>query len=109
LCDRTRSQNAEVTPTQRENQVNIRAVDFQGLISEKTLKAQWAERRRNIWAVVIGIDRYPKVRPLKYAVDDERLFCHRLEDFSQIAHGSGVILGRRLTIIHGLPQRSADL
>lgn len=56
------------------NQITIRAVDSDGLISEKSLTVQYTEKRKNIWAVVIGIDKYPKVRQLKYAVNDSRLF-----------------------------------
>jgi hypothetical protein len=67
-----------------ENQITVRALDLQGLISEKTLRVRYSERRKNIWAVVIGVNRYDKVRPLKYAVNDAKLFYHHLVEFSQI-------------------------
>jgi hypothetical protein len=75
-----------------ENQITIRAVDVQGLISEKSLRVQHVEREKNIWAVVIGINRYPKVRPLKYAVDDARLFYNHLVDFSRIPRENVTLL-----------------
>jgi hypothetical protein len=75
-----------------ENQVTIRAVDVQGLISEKFLKVHYAESRKNIWAVVIGINRYPKVRPLKYAVDDAKIFYNHLVYFSQIPRENVTLL-----------------
>jgi hypothetical protein len=75
-----------------ENQITIRAVDVQGLISEKSLKVHYAERQKNIWAVVVGINRYPKVRPLKYAVDDARIFYSHLVDFSQIPRENVTLL-----------------
>ena len=56
------------------NQLIIRAVDSDGLISERMLIVQYTKKRKNIWAVVIGIDKYPKVRQLKYAVNDSRSF-----------------------------------
>ena len=75
-----------------ENQITIRATDAQGLLSEKSLKVHYTERRKNIWAVVIGINRYPKVRPLKYAVDDARIFYNHLVDFSQIPRENVTLL-----------------
>jgi hypothetical protein len=75
-----------------ENQIIVRAVDAQGLLSEKSLKVHYTERRKNIWAVVIGINRYPKVRPLKYAVDDARIFYNYLVDFSQIPRENVTLL-----------------
>ena len=75
-----------------ENQITVRAVDAQGLLSEKSLKVHYTERRKNIWAVVIGINRYPKVRPLKYAVDDARIFYNHLVDFSQIPRENVTLL-----------------
>lgn len=67
-----------------ENQITVRALDLQGLISEKTLRVRYSERRKNIWAVVIGINRYDKVRPLRYAVNDAKAFYDHLVRFSQI-------------------------
>jgi hypothetical protein len=75
-----------------ENQITIRAMDLQGLISEKTLTVQYAERRKNIWAVVVGVNRYPKVRPLKYAVNDARIFYSHLVEFSQIPRENVTLL-----------------
>jgi hypothetical protein len=75
-----------------ENQIIIKAVDAQGLLSEKSLKVHYTERRRNIWAVVIGINQYPKVRPLKYAVDDARIFYNHLVDFNQIPRENVTLL-----------------
>lgn len=75
-----------------ENQITFRAIDLQGLISEKTLKVQYAERRKNIWAVVVGVNRYAKVRPLRYAVNDARIFYNHLVEFSQIPRENVTLL-----------------
>jgi hypothetical protein len=75
-----------------ENHITIRAFDLQGLSSEKRLNVQYAERRKNIWAVVIGVNRYSKVRPLKYAVNDARVFYDHLVQFSQIPRENVTLL-----------------
>lgn len=75
-----------------ENQITIRAFDLQGLTSDKRLNVQYAERRKNIWAVVIGVNRYSKVRPLKYAVNDARVFYDHLVQFSQIPRENVTLL-----------------
>jgi Caspase domain/Bacterial Ig domain len=75
-----------------ENQITIRALDLQGQVSEKTVKVQYEERRKNVWAVVIGINRYSKVRPLRYAVNDAKAFYNHLVEFSQIPRENVTLL-----------------
>jgi len=75
-----------------ENRITVRAFDVQGLISEKTLTVHYAERRKNLWAVIVGINRYPKVRPLKYAVNDARIFYNHLVEFNQIPRENVTLL-----------------
>ncbi len=60
-----------------KNQIRIRTVDSEDLTSEKILIVHKVERRRNIWAVVVGINDYPHATKLKYAVNDAKTF-HRL-------------------------------
>ena len=67
-----------------ENRIRVVAVDTVGLSTEKVLTIHHSERRKNIWAVVIGIDRYPNVRHLKYAVKDAKAFYNHLIDFNKI-------------------------
>ncbi|MDF1592887.1 MAG: caspase family protein [Desulfobacterales bacterium] len=66
------------------NRLKIRAVDSDGLITEKTVTVQYVEKLKNIWAVVIGIDKYPNIRQLKYAVSDAGLFYDHLVKRNQI-------------------------
>jgi len=67
-----------------ENNIRIVAVDAVGLTAEKVLTIHYSERRKNIWAVIVGIDRYPHIRHLKYAVNDAKAFYNHLIDFSQV-------------------------
>ena len=53
-------------------------------MSERILTVHKIERRRKIWAVVIGINNYPYIRPLKYAVNDAKAFYQHLVDSTMI-------------------------
>lgn len=69
----------ERIPLQRgENKIRIRAIDSDGLAAEKILTVRYRETRKNVWAVVIGVDKYQKNRHLKYAVSDARAFYDHL-------------------------------
>jgi uncharacterized caspase-like protein len=75
----------EPIPLERgENKIKIRAVDSDGFSSEKILVVKQIEMRKNIWAVVIGINAYPNARRLKWAVNDAKAFYRHLVDFIQI-------------------------
>lgn len=67
-----------------ENRIKIHVIDTDGLFTERTLTVHHIERRRNVWAVVIGINGYPRVRQLKYAVNDARAFYDLLVKTNQI-------------------------
>jgi hypothetical protein len=56
------------------NKIKISANDTDGLTSEEVLTIHFIEKRRNVWAVVIGINNYAHIRHLKYAVNDAKLF-----------------------------------
>lgn len=75
----------ERIPLQRgENKIKVRAIDADGFASEKTLVVTHVEMRKNIWAVVVGINDYPNTRRLKWAVNDARAFYRHLVDVIQI-------------------------
>jgi hypothetical protein len=63
--------------TQGANRIQVRAIDTDGLTSERVLTVHYATSRRNVWAVVVGINDYPQLPKLKYAVNDAKEF-HRL-------------------------------
>jgi hypothetical protein len=66
------------------NIIKIHATNTDGLFVEKSLTVHCIERRRNLWAVVVGIDSYPNIHPLKYAVADARAFYDLLVTDNQV-------------------------
>lgn len=66
--------NEQILLKKGANQIMIRVLDTEGLFSRKELTVYNIKRRRNIWAVVIGINDYTNIRKLKYAVNDARAF-----------------------------------
>jgi hypothetical protein len=75
-----------------ENEIQIRAVNSSGVSSQKTLSVHRVETRKNIWAVVVGIDAYSNVPPLKYAVNDAKAFYEYLVKRSQIPRENVTLL-----------------
>jgi len=61
-----------------KNEIRIHATNTNGLTASKTLTVHYREMRKNVWAVVIGIDNYQKIRHLRYAVNDARAFYEHL-------------------------------
>jgi hypothetical protein len=59
------------------NRILVRATDIDGLVTEKTIIVHYVLNRRNVWALVVGINNYKKFPKLKYAVNDAKEF-HRL-------------------------------
>ena len=81
------------------NTIKIHAVDSDGLFVEKSLTVHHIARRRNLWAVVVGIDRYPNIRPLKYAVADARSFYDLLVTDNQVpAENVHLLLNEQATL-----------
>lgn len=67
-----------------KNQIKIRALDSDGLSSEKVLTIEYIVKHKKIWAVIIGIDNYKNVRQLRYAVNDAKAFYEYLIHHNQI-------------------------
>jgi len=63
--------------TQGANRIQVKATDTDGLTAERVLTVHYTISRRNVWAVVVGINDYPQLPKLKYAVNDAKEF-HRL-------------------------------
>jgi len=77
----TRHDLLERIPLQEgENRIRVRAVDREGLATEKTVTLHCARKRKNIWAVVVGINDYAHTRPLRYAVNDALAFHRHLTE-----------------------------
>jgi hypothetical protein len=66
------------------NHLRVVATDTDDLVSEKTLFVHYQPKRRNVWAVVIGINDYPKLPKLKYAVNDAEAFYRLLVEENRI-------------------------
>ena len=66
------------------NQLRVVATDVDDLVSEKTLSVQYHLKRRNVWAVVIGINDYPRLPKLKYAVNDAEAFYRLLVEENRV-------------------------
>lgn len=76
---------SERIPLKRgENEIRISAVNGSGILSQKMISVYHVETRKNIWAVVIGIDAYQHIPPLKYAVNDAKAFYQYLVNKGQI-------------------------
>jgi uncharacterized caspase-like protein len=65
-----------ISLAQGANRILVKATDTDGLTSERGITVHYSTSRRNVWAVVIGINDYPQLPRLKYAVNDAREF-HR--------------------------------
>ena len=75
-----------------ENRIKINAVDGEGFFAEKVITVLSVEKKRNVWAVVIGVNSYPHVRQLKYAVNDAVAFSNHLVEYNQVPKENVVLL-----------------
>jgi hypothetical protein len=70
--------NEKITLKNGKNTLLVKATDSDGFTTEKEVVLSYAESRKNVWAVVIGIDSYQNVRHLKYAAKDATAFYQYL-------------------------------
>jgi Skp family chaperone for outer membrane proteins len=75
-----------------ENRIKINAVDVEGFFAEKIVSVRSLEKKRNLWAVVIGVNSYPNIRHLKYAVNDAMAFRNHLVEYNQVPKENVVLL-----------------
>ena len=70
----------------REGQNTIAVVveGTEGLTTQKTLSVLLAKKREEVYAVVIGINKYKNFPSLKYAVNDAREFYSYLTEVNQV-------------------------
>ena len=66
------------------NHLRVVATDTDDLVSEKSLFVHYYPKRRNVWAVVVGINDYPRLPKLKYAVNDAQAFYRLLVEDNRI-------------------------
>jgi len=63
------------------NIIKITATDTDGISTEEDITIIREKDYGEVWAVVIGINQYPNVRKLKYAVNDAQAFKNYLKDY----------------------------
>ncbi len=68
-----------------QNIIKISVVDIDGISQEELLHVTKVKARGDIWAILIGINRYQNTRNLKYAVNDARAFRDYLKDYVGIS------------------------
>lgn len=81
-----------VALSEGKNRILVRAVDTDGAEATRTVALERIERRRNLWAVVVGINAYRNVRPLSYAVEDARAFCRLLIEQNRVPEENVLLL-----------------
>jgi hypothetical protein len=66
------------------NHLRVVVTDTDDLASEKALFVHYHPKRRNVWAVVVGINDYPRLPRLKYAVNDAEAFYRLLVEENRV-------------------------
>jgi primosomal protein N'' len=83
------------------NELLILVTDTDGLKAEKRLAVNFFPKRRNVWAAVIGINDYPRLPPLKYAVNDAKAFYrHLVEDNRVPAENVTLLLNEQASLLN---------
>jgi hypothetical protein len=83
-----------------ENIITIIATDNDGLTARKDISVERLKEIPEIWAVVIGISDYDKMRDLKYAAEDARAFAQYLtEDVGVPADHIKILLNNQATAL----------
>jgi len=67
-----------------KNEIAVVAHDIKGLMGKKSISIQYAKKKENVWAVVVGINKYKNFPSLKYSVNDAREFYRYLTEVNQI-------------------------
>jgi uncharacterized caspase-like protein len=83
------------------NNIEINATGKTGLTGRKTITVQYTPNSNNVYAVVVGINDYPRLPKLKYAVNDAREFYRLLIETNRIPpQNINLILNEEATIIN---------
>jgi len=67
-----------------KNEITVLARDRDGTSARKTISVYLKKKPGEVWAVVIGINKYTHLPPLKYAVNDAREFYRYLVDVNKV-------------------------
>jgi len=66
------------------NAVVIAAHGGDGQVAQKTLTLEYRKKRMRVWAVLVGINKYKHLPPLKYAVNDAREIYRYLVEVNRV-------------------------
>jgi len=67
-----------------KNEITIIAEDNEGALSQKTVSVQLSKRMGELWAVIIGINKYRNLPSLKYASNDAHEFYRYLVEVNRV-------------------------
>jgi hypothetical protein len=67
-----------------QNKIAIFVQGEDGSLNKRSISVQWVKKREEVYAVVIGINKYKNLPPLKYAVNDAREFYRYLVEVNRI-------------------------
>lgn len=85
--------------TRGDNRIQVQVTDTDGLVTERTVIVHFTPSRRNVWAVVVGINDYPHLPKLKYAVNDAKAFRRLLVEKNLVpAENITVLLNEQATL-----------
>ena len=85
--------------TRGENRIQVKVTDTDGLVTQRTVSVYYTPSRRNVWAVVVGINDYPQLPKLKYAVNDAKAFQRLLVEKNLVpAENITVLLNEQATL-----------
>jgi len=87
--ERTRIDFSErVCLREGKNEITVLAQDRDGASARKTISVHLKKKPGEVWAVVIGINKYIHLPSLKYAVNDAREFYRYLVDVNKVPEGN---------------------
>jgi uncharacterized caspase-like protein len=69
---------------QGKNEITVIAQEKEGQTAKKTISVQMTKKQEEIWAVVIGINKYLNLPSLKYAANDGKEFYRYLVEVNKI-------------------------
>jgi hypothetical protein len=67
-----------------KNEIAVSVSDVDGIVGRKNISINRAVKRDQVWAIVIGINKYKKFPHLKYSVNDAREFHRHLVEVNQV-------------------------
>jgi uncharacterized caspase-like protein len=67
-----------------KNQITVVAQDEYGIVAKKSIRVNWTKKKGEIWAVIIGINKFKKFPHLKYSVNDAREFHRYMTEVNRV-------------------------